>query len=86
MKSPNFKYNIEFFSKSEVNELAKETNFMKRFRSINGFYFLMSLVFYGGNLAISLRGLKESFFRFKKSSLSIIIFISNSLASSNESQ
>lgn len=65
MKSPSFQYYTEFFSEEETNQLAKETGFMKRFRSINGFYFLMSLVFYGGSLAISLRGLRESFF-FKK--------------------
>lgn len=65
MKSPSFQYYAELFNEEETNQLAKETGFMKRFRSINGFNFLMNLVFYGGSLAISLRGLRESFF-FKK--------------------
>ena len=65
MKLPSFQYYTELFNEDETNQLAKETSFMKRFRRINGFYFLMSLVFYGGSLAISLRGLRESFF-FKK--------------------
>lgn len=62
MNPLKFKYSVEFFNENEINKLAKKTKFMERFRRINGFYFLMSLVFYGGNLAISLRGLKESFF------------------------